>query len=197
MSYPPSISCHLPGRSPVPMTLQLISQEARTLPWHLSLLSDLRTWPWHLQPHPSISPAINRVKRRQQELRGRRGAAFGTEGWGRRGVHSMKEFCCPLGKSEEAGRSCIWIDNHTSLWEIREKPKHNGHIYSPGLVIVRRSSCRCCCKRKHTVKALIWAREWLVLSRSTGYIEINWCSLMILQRQRELAAFCLSLDGQS
>lgn len=73
---------------------------------------------------------------------------------GRRVVHGAKEFCCSSKGSEDGG-DCIWIGNQASLWKIREKSKHKGHNYSPGLVIVRRSSCRCCCKRKQLVRALI------------------------------------------
>lgn len=73
-----------------------------------------------------------------------------------------QELCCSFRKPKEEGRNCIWIGNQASLWEIREKPKQNGHTYSPGLVIVRRSRCRCCCKRKHIVRALIRARAKLV-----------------------------------
>lgn len=66
------------------------------------------------------------------------------------------------------GRDCIWISSKASIWEMgRNHGRTVSRSYLPGLVIVKRSSCRCCCKRKHIVRALIWARAKFV-HRNSG-----------------------------
>lgn len=77
----------------------------------------------------------------------------------------VREFCHSIMGSKEDGRHCTGIGNKASLQEITKRPKQNSRTYSPGLVIVRSSSCRCCCKRKHIVSVLIRARVMLMQSR--------------------------------
>lgn len=179
------------------------------IPWHCSIQSDLgRHWPQGHAATSEYQPC--HLQNQSTDLGGRKETACRVEDG--EALFTVQELCCSSRASQEEGRNCIWTGNQALLQEVRERPKHNSHVYSPGLVIVRRSSCRCCCERKHIVRALISARARVGLSRSGWTCKWDvqthraWCIaenmvLIILQRglatqtQREWT-FCLSSGGQ-
>lgn len=113
----------------------------------------------------SISPAIHSEEEATQSWQGENQLPVEQRVGRRRIVHGTRVLLF-IQEVKREGQELHLDRQQGIIQEIREKPRQKGHTYSPGLVIVRRSSCRCCCKRKHTVRALIWARVKTVLSRS-------------------------------